>query len=146
MQANLVRTSFNCWNYVGLHIVYGCPSKILHKCWCPTALASFLPCKFLMLESPTTTVIRSFSDLAGNDVASAVLPAGVALVCCLKCLGCSDFFPVSVAFCCCVTVFGFFSHWPLPWPCWFICKLPEIPLSVFLDKKIPVFFRCSLII
>ena len=82
--------------------------KSRHNYRCPTALASFLPCKFLMMESPTTAVIRSFSDFVGNDVASAVLLAGIALVCCLECLGSSDFFPVSVAFRCCVTVFGFF--------------------------------------
>ena len=49
-------------------------------------------------------------DLAGDDVVSAVLPAGVVLVCCLECFGCSDFLPVSVAFRCCLTPleFGFF--------------------------------------
>ena len=42
-------------------------------------------------------MIRSFSDLVEDDVASVVLPEGVVLVCCLECFECLDFLPVSVA-------------------------------------------------
>ena len=60
-----------------------------------------------MMASPTTTVIRSFSDLVEDDVASAVLLVGDTLVCCLECFGCSNFLPVSVFLRCCVTLFEF---------------------------------------
>ena len=43
MHANLVRTSFDRWNYVGLHIVYGCPSKSLHKYLMPHSLGQLSP-------------------------------------------------------------------------------------------------------
>ena len=47
---------------------------------------------------------------------------------------------MSSKFRCCVTVFGFFWHWPLPWPCGLICKLPELPWSTFLEKNFPSSF------
>ena len=82
--------------------------KSRHNYPMPHSLGQLSPLQIFNDGVTTTTVIRSFSDLVGNDVASAVLPAGIALVCCLECLGSSDFFPVSAAFRCCVTVFGFF--------------------------------------
>ena len=60
-----------------------------------------------MMESPTTTVIRSFLDLVEDDVASAVLLAGDILFCCLECFGCSNFLPVLVFLRCFVTLFEF---------------------------------------
>ena len=79
-----------------LHIVYSCPKKRLHNYPVPHSLTQLSSLQILM-ESPTTTVIRSLSDLVEDDVASAVLPEDVVLVCCLECFECSDFLPVSVA-------------------------------------------------